>query len=115
VVQVEKTSEKIKTGMSKPDETIEQVKQLILDMPIQWSSTYGMLYHAVTLREVRLYLILPLIRFGDATSIYSSLLTLSCHTWLEMSQTVPNVQSSMRYSCLMMSGSASSCFFPCLA
>jgi hypothetical protein len=33
-VQVEKASEKIKTGTSKPGETIEQVKQLILDMPI---------------------------------------------------------------------------------
>jgi hypothetical protein len=51
-VQVEKAGEKIKAGMIKPDETIEQVKQLILDMPIRWSSTYGMLHQAVTLREV---------------------------------------------------------------
>jgi hypothetical protein len=51
-VQVEKAGEKTKAGMSKPDETIEQVKQLILDMPIRWSSTYGMLHRAVTLREV---------------------------------------------------------------
>jgi hypothetical protein len=34
MVQVEKATEKIKMGMTKPDETIEQVKQLILDMPI---------------------------------------------------------------------------------
>jgi hypothetical protein len=33
-VQVEKAGEKIKAGMIKPDETIEQVKQLILNMPI---------------------------------------------------------------------------------
>jgi len=43
-VQVEKAADKIKMGTSKPDETIEQVKQLILDMPIRWSSTHGMLY-----------------------------------------------------------------------
>jgi len=54
-------------GMSKPDETIEQVKQLILDMPIRWSSTYGMLHRAVTLREVFFYLFLLLIHFVDAT------------------------------------------------
>jgi hypothetical protein len=58
MVQVEKAAEKIKTRMTNPDETIGQVKQLILDMPIQWSCTYGMLYCAVTLREVRLYFIL---------------------------------------------------------
>lgn len=28
------------------------MKQLILDMPVRWSSTYGMLHRAVTLREV---------------------------------------------------------------
>jgi hypothetical protein len=30
----------------------KKIKQLILDMPVRWSSTYGMLHHAVTLREV---------------------------------------------------------------
>ena len=64
-VQVEKAADKIKTGTSKPDETIEQVKQLILDMPIRWSSTHGMLYRAVTLREVCFYLFLLLICFDD--------------------------------------------------
>jgi hypothetical protein len=67
MVQVDKAAEKIKTGMSKPDETIEQVKQLILDMPIRWSSTYGMLHRAVTLREVFFYLFLLPTHFVDAT------------------------------------------------
>jgi hypothetical protein len=53
--------------MSEPDETIEQVKQLILDMPIRWSSTYGMLHRAVTLREVFFYLFLLPTHFVDAT------------------------------------------------
>ena len=30
----------------------EHVKQLILDMPVRWSSTYGMLHYAITLWEV---------------------------------------------------------------
>jgi len=46
-IQSEKLMEKdhlnVKTGC---------VKQLILDMPVRWSSTYGMLHRAVTLREV---------------------------------------------------------------
>ena len=67
MVQVEKAAEKIKMGMNKLDRTIEQVKQLILDMPIRWSSTYGMLHRAVTLREVFFYLFLLLIHFVDAT------------------------------------------------
>jgi hypothetical protein len=29
------------------------VKQLILDMPVRWSSTYGMLHHAVMLQTVK--------------------------------------------------------------
>jgi hypothetical protein len=100
--------------MSKPDETIEQVKQLILDMPIRWSSTYGMLHRAVTLREVCFYLFLLLIYFGDATQIDSRLLILLCHTWLEMSLTALNVQNSTPYNCPMMNGSVSSYFFLCL-
>jgi hypothetical protein len=34
-------------------EKIGQPKQLILDMPVRWSSTYGMLHRAEVLREVR--------------------------------------------------------------
>ena len=58
MVQVEKAAEKIKAHMTDPDETIEQVRQTILDTPILWSSTYGMLYHVVTLQEICLYFIL---------------------------------------------------------
>jgi hypothetical protein len=34
-------------------EKIGQPKQLILDMPVRWYSTYGMLHRAEVLREVR--------------------------------------------------------------
>jgi hypothetical protein len=34
-------------------EKIGQPKQLILDMPVHWSSTYGMLHRAEVLHEVR--------------------------------------------------------------
>ena len=49
-IQVEKNTEKAK---SEGKTIIEQTKQLILDMSVRWSSTYGMLHRAVTLREVR--------------------------------------------------------------
>jgi len=48
-IQADKLAEKAR---SEGKNITEQVKQLILDMPVCWSSTYGMLHHALTLREV---------------------------------------------------------------
>ena len=43
-VQAEKAIEKAKLAIGKAKHVIERAKQLIIDMPIWWSSTYGMLH-----------------------------------------------------------------------
>jgi len=49
-IQTEKLLERAR---SEGKEAIGQTKQLILDMPVRWSSTYGMLHRAEVLCEVR--------------------------------------------------------------
>ena len=51
-VQAEKAAEKARLAVDKSKNFFTRTKQLILDMPIQWSSTYGMLHRADQLKEV---------------------------------------------------------------
>ena len=55
MVQVEKTAEKAKAMVSKAKQVIERTKQLIIDMPVRWSSTYAMLHRAEQLSEVSIH------------------------------------------------------------
>lgn len=54
-------SEKLTEKDCVDNKTGRGIKQLILDMPVRWSSTYGMLHRAVILREVSRKLSLILI------------------------------------------------------
>jgi hypothetical protein len=51
-VQIEKAAEKAKLAIDTAKDFFTCTKQLILDIPIQWSSTYGMLHRADQLKDV---------------------------------------------------------------
>jgi hypothetical protein len=53
-VQIEKAAEKAKLAVDTAKDFFTRTKQLILDMPIRWSSTYGMLHRADQLKDVRI-------------------------------------------------------------
>jgi hypothetical protein len=56
-VQTEKAAEKAKLGIAgKAKQVTEHIKQLIIDMPVWWSSTYGMLHRADQLKDVSTYI-----------------------------------------------------------
>jgi hypothetical protein len=55
MVQVEKMVEKAKVVVGKAKQVIEHTKQLIIDMPVRWSSTYAMLHQAEQLSEVSIH------------------------------------------------------------
>ena len=53
IVQAEKAAEKAKLGVAgKIKQVGKRIKQLIIDMPVRWSSTYGMLHRADQLKDV---------------------------------------------------------------
>jgi hypothetical protein len=54
-VQVEKAIEKAKLVIDKTKQIVEHAKQLIIDMPVRWSSTYAMLHRADQLKDVRVH------------------------------------------------------------
>jgi hypothetical protein len=54
-VQTEKAAEKAKSMFGKAKWASERTKQLIIDMPVWWSSTYAMLHRAEQLQEVSIY------------------------------------------------------------
>ena len=56
MVQVEKTVEKAKVMVCKAKQVIEHTKQLIIDMPVRWSSTYAMLHRAEQPSEVSIHM-----------------------------------------------------------
>jgi hypothetical protein len=52
---MEKANEKVNTGLVGAAKNILQyTKQLLIDMPVRWSSTYCMLHRAETLKDVQL-------------------------------------------------------------
>ena len=55
MIQVEKTVEKAKVMVGKAKQVIECTKQLIIDMPVQWSSMYAMLHRAEQLSKVSIH------------------------------------------------------------
>jgi hypothetical protein len=55
-VQLEKAAEKAKLTAGKSQGFFARAKLLILDMPIQWASTYAMLHRAEQLKEVYTFL-----------------------------------------------------------
>ena len=57
-VQLEKAAaEKAKLTAAKSQGFFARAKQLILDMPVRWSSTYAMLHRAEQLKEVHTFLL----------------------------------------------------------
>ena len=56
-MQTEKAAEKAKLGIAgKVKQVTEHIKQLIIDMPVWWSSTYGMLHQVDQLKDVSTYI-----------------------------------------------------------
>ena len=51
-MQAEKAIEKARVLIDKTKQVIGHAKQLILDMPVRWSSTYVMLHRADQLKDV---------------------------------------------------------------
>jgi hypothetical protein len=51
-VQAEKAAEKAKLITGRVKQVLERTRQLIIDMPVRWSSTYGMLHRADQLKDV---------------------------------------------------------------
>jgi hypothetical protein len=51
-VQAKKAIEKARVLIDKTKQVIRHAKQLILDMPVRWSSTYAMLHRADQLKDV---------------------------------------------------------------
>jgi hypothetical protein len=52
IVQVEKAIKKAKLVIDKTKQIVEHAKQLIINMPVQWSSTYAMLHRVDQLKDV---------------------------------------------------------------
>ena len=71
------------------------VKQLILDMSVCWSSTYGMLHRAITLWKVSRKAFFFQILTTDLASRQWILLF---HIWQGMSLIVQSVQNLMSYN-----------------
>jgi hypothetical protein len=56
VVQADKFAEKAKLAVGKAKHVIGRTKQLVIDMPIRWSSTFIMLHRADQLKDVSIHI-----------------------------------------------------------